>query len=118
MFTIANLGEIGVAGVDPAVLTPIDLLLLRNGAVWSLAGYNAAELDVWESMTRTPIATPGGVTILAPESAGVVRWTPTAASFTSGSYEARIRVSEDAGTTWEPSGVFRFSIGAGPFTAP
>ena len=112
MTTIGNLGEIGVAGTDPAILTPIDLPLLRNGVAWNLSSYDAIEFDVWELRQRTKIASPGTIVILTPAS-GIVRWTPTAASFVSGVYEARIRLSVDAGITWEPAGLFRFSVGAG-----
>lgn len=113
MPAIANLGEIGSQGSADAILKPIDLPLLRNGVTWVLTGYNAVEIEVWESRTREAIASPGSIAI-QDTATGTVRWTPTAASYPSGSYEARIRLSNDAGVTWEPSGLFRFSIGAGP----
>jgi len=112
--TIGSLGEIGVAGTDPAMLTPIDLPLLRNGVVWdlSIGPYDAIEFDVWELRQRTKIVSPGTIVIFN-AALGIVRWTPTAASFASGIYEARIRLSTTAGVTWEPAGLFRFSVGAG-----
>ena len=114
MTTIGNLGEIGTGGADPAILTPIDMPLLRNGVPWDLSQgpYNAIDFDVWELRERTTVASPGTIIILTPV-LGIVRWTPVAASFASGVYEARIRLSVDAGVTWEPAGLFRFSIGAG-----
>lgn len=104
--TITNLGEIGA---DTAMLTPIDLPLQRDGAVWDLTGYTTPIIDVWELRTRSAVVSPGTVAI-QDAATGVIRWTPTAASFASGVYEARIKVTL-AGKV-EPSGLFRFSIGA------
>lgn len=106
--TISDLGEIGVTG---AILSPLDLPILRAGAAWNLTGYSNPRIAVWNLRTRTAIATPGPVTIEAPETDGIIQWKPTAANFPSGSYEARITV-ENAATDDEPSGVFRFSIAA------
>ncbi len=105
--TITNLGEIGA---DGAMLTPIDLPLQRDGAAWNLTGYVSPTIDVWELRSKVPITAAGTVSIEAPAVDGVIRWLPTAASFPSGSYEARIKVT--TGGKVEPSGLFRFSIGA------
>lgn len=105
--TITNLGEIGA---DGAMLTPIDLPLQRDGGVWNLTGYTTPTIDVWELRSKVPIATPGTVSIETPEADGVIRWLPIATAFESGVYEARIKVT--TGGKVEPSGLFRFSIGA------
>jgi hypothetical protein len=109
--TIASLGEIGEIGADGrSILRPLDLPLLRNGAAWNLTGYTNVAIEVWDQRTRAKIASPGTVAITAPETAGIVRWTPNADAFTTGAFEARLRLSSDSGTTWQPSGLFRFSI--------
>lgn len=105
--TITNLGEIGA---DGAMLTPIDLPLQRDGGIWNLTGYTSPTIDVWELRTKAPVATPGTVSIETPVIDGIIRWLPIAASFPSGTYEARIKVT--SGGKVEPSGMFRFSIGA------
>ncbi len=109
--TITTLGEIGSAGPSPAGLTPLDLSILRDGATWDLTGYTDPAIDVWDLRTRAKIATPGPATI-EDAATGTMRWVPVYANFPSGSYEARFRVSKDAGATFEGSGFFRFSIGA------
>lgn len=110
---VSHLGEIGAAGATPAGLTPIDLPLLRDGAAWNLTGYTNPAIDVWDQRTRAAIAAPGAVAIQQ-ANPGIIRWTPTYANLASGQYEARIRVSPNGGATFEPSGLFRFTIGAGP----
>lgn len=110
---ITHLGEIGAASPLGAasILKPLDLPILRDDATWNLTGYSNPAIDVWELRTRAQIVTPGSVAIQdAPN--GIIRWTPIAANFPSGVYEARIRVSPDGGSTFEASGFFRFSIGA------
>lgn len=114
---ISSLGEIGASAPTPSGLTPIDLPLLRDGATWNLTGYSDEVIDVWDLRTLEPVATPGAVTIQDVEN-GVVRWTPDYSAFDSGVYECRIRLSPDNGLTFEPSGVFRFSIGGGPNIPP
>ncbi len=106
---IADLGEIGITS---AILEPFDLPLLRDGAVWDLSTgpYTDPRIEVWELRTRTAVATPGTIGI-QDAAAGIVRWTPASANFPSGTYEARIIV-KNAATNDEPSGKFRFSIGA------
>ncbi len=106
---IANLGEIGITG---AILEPFDLPLLRDGAPWDLSvgPYTDPRLEVWELRTRVAIASVGTISI-QDAAAGVVRWTPASANFPSGTYEARALV-KNAATNDEPSGKFRFSIGA------
>lgn len=109
---ISDLGEIGATGPSPSGLTPLDLPILRDGATWDMTGYSDETIDVWDLRTRSLIATPGAVSIQDPAADGIVRWTPNYAALASGVYEARIRISPDGGTTFEGSGVFRFSIGA------
>ena len=109
--TITNLGEIGAAGAVGAVLQPIDLPILRDGGVWNLTGYSNPAIDVWELRTRIAIGSPGTI-VIQDILLGVLRWTPAIANLPSGVYEARIRVSPNAGVDYEPSGLFRFAIGA------
>ncbi len=106
---IADLGEIGITG---AILEPFDLPLLRDGATWDLSvgPYTDPRIEVWELLTRTAVATPGTITI-EDAGGGIIRWRPASANFPSGTYEARIIV-KNAATNDEPSGKFRFSIGA------
>lgn len=108
--TILDLGEIGtVAGT----LRPIDLTLLRDGTVWNLTGYDQPEMRVYPLRAEAAITPTGTATILAPETAGVVRWTPDPAVFaTSGVYEGRVWVRPPDAGAKEPSGRFRFTIGA------
>ena len=105
--TIANLGEIGITG---AVLTPFDLPILRDGATWVLTGYTNPRLEVWDLRTRAAI-TPVGSVSINDAANGVMRWAPDPSSFPSGVYEARFIVENPSGDD-EPSGKFRFSIGA------
>lgn len=108
MQTVTDLGELGT--VD-GILTPIDLTLERNGAAWDLTAYTAAQIVVVDLRTKAPVAAPGAVAIQTPATAGVVRWAPTAAAHaTSGIYEGRIVLTSPAGD--EPSGLFRWTIGA------
>lgn len=112
---IVNLGEIGAVG---GVLRPIELTLERNDAVWNLTDYDAAELRVWDLRTKTLVAINGTTAIVSPNSAGVVRYTPGTDdpihALGADTYEARVWVSPSAGGDPEPSGLFRFTIGAGP----
>lgn len=107
-----NLGELGAAG---GILSPIDLPLERTpGTPWDLTGYSV-ELRVWEIRTKQIININGTLAVQGDPTLGVVRYTagtndPIAQ--TSGSYEARVWC--DAGGDPEPSGLFRFSIAAGP----
>jgi hypothetical protein len=104
---ISDLGEIGITG---AMLEPFDLPLLRDGAAWVLSTYTDPRIEVWELRTREAVASPGTIAIQEPAT-GIVRWTPASANYPSGTYEARIIV-KNAATNDEPSGKFRFSIGA------
>ena len=109
---ITNLGEIGAVG---GALTPITLTLERDGIVWNLTGYTAPELRVWDLRTKTLKALTGSAVITAPETNGEVTYTPGAADplfSESGIFEARVWVT--SGGKKQPSGLFRFSIGAGP----
>ncbi len=109
--TITNLGEIGDAEIGgQAILTPIDLPLLRDGATWDLTGYSNPAIKVWDLRTKAVVAGPGGVTI-EDIPGGVIRWIPIANAFVSGVYEARIKITPSGGSP-EGSGLFRFSIGA------
>lgn len=107
MQTITSLGEIGVTG---AILTPFDLPILRNGATWDLTGYTNPQIEVWDLRTRTAVVSPGTATI-QDAATGTMRWTPAAANFPSGIYEARFLVTSGLGAV-EPSGLFRFAVGA------
>jgi hypothetical protein len=107
--TVADLGEIGVTG---AILTPIDLPLLRNGGTWDLSSYTNPRINVWDLRTRAAVASPTtNIEIRSPATAGVVRIELTAANYPSGTYEARITVEGPTGAD-ETSGLFRFHIGA------
>ena len=108
---ITNLGELGVAG---AILRPLDLPLLRDGIAWDLTGYANEVIKVWDLRSRTEITSPGTVSILTPETDGVVRWVPANSSFSeSGTYEAYIEMLGPS-LEQEVSGKFRFSLGAPP----
>lgn len=109
---VANLGEIGLAGTG--TIRPFDLTLYRGGAVWVLSGYTDLAIVCWRLETREQLTTPGTVT--AQDAAnGVVRWQPGASIHeASGVFEGRVTAIPPSGGAPEPSGLFRWSIGAGP----
>lgn len=105
---VASLGEIGT---PDAILTPLDLPLLRDGSAWDLTNYTNPRISIWDLRTKTAVASPGTISIQTAAS-GIVRYQPDPTNFTSGVYEARVTV-ENAGGDDEHSGLFRFSLGAG-----
>jgi hypothetical protein len=108
---IANLGEIGLAGTG--TLRPFDLTLQRGGTTWVLNGYTDPTIVAWRLETREALAAPGTVAV-QDAAEGVVRWTPGAdVAAESGTFEGRVLATPSGGGTPEPSGVFRWSIGAG-----
>lgn len=108
---VTTLGEIGVA--PDGILHPFEMTLLRAGAVWNLTGYTSARIEVWPLATREAVATPGTLTITDAAN-GVVTWEPGADVYAaSGAYEGRAWATPPTGVE-EPSGLFRFSIGAAP----
>lgn len=112
MRSITHLGEIGVAG--QGILRPIDLTLYRNGIVWDLTGYTSPALEVWDYRTKIAVNI-NGTLALQTASAGIVRYTPGTDDpiyAAAGLYEARASAIPAGVGAREPSGVFRFSIGA------
>lgn len=111
--TVVDLGEVGTVG---GVLRPWDLTLRRDGGVWDLTGYTALELRVWAYLTKTIIVI-NGTLALQTALSGIVRYTPGTADpihANSGVFEARAWGTPGGAGDPEASGLFRFSIGAGP----
>lgn len=109
---VSSLGEIGAVG---GVLRPYQFTVDRDGAVWDLTGYTAAVLHVWELRTKATVAV-GGSAVITSAAAGVVTYTPSVGDplhANSGQYEGRLWLTSPGGDP-EPSGMFRFSIAAGP----
>lgn len=109
---VANSREIGAVG---GMLRPWEIRLDKNGVPWNLTGYTAAELRVWDLRTKATVAV-GGVATITNPAAGEVTYTPSVSDplyASSGQYEGRLWLSLPTGDP-EPSGLFRFSIAAGP----
>lgn len=111
---VTDLGEIGLA--DAAMVTPLDLTLLRNGAAWNLTGYTSPVFNVWKLFDRQTV-TPSGTISIEDAANGIVRYLTTGAADTliaePGTYEAVVVVNNGGGIP-EPSGLFRFTVGSGP----